>query len=75
MTAYLLWVWPGPKGNSLVAQAGPYLLSLLAGAPFVWSLTRRSGRAVLMVAYFLGGFVLLWLYALAVLCAVRGVCL
>lgn len=75
MTAYLLWIWPRPKGNSVIAQTGPYLLSLLAGAPFLWSLTRRSGRAVLLVAFFVGGFVLLWLYALVLLCAVRGVCL
>lgn len=51
MTAYLLWVWPGPKGNAVIAQTGRYLLSLLAGAPFAWSLTRRSGRAVLLAAF------------------------
>ncbi|HEU4642588.1 MAG TPA: hypothetical protein VFS44_09045 [Gemmatimonadaceae bacterium] len=75
MTAYLLWVWPRPAGNSLVAQTGPYVLSLLTGVPFVLHLTRRSGRAVLLLAFLAVGFVLLWLYALAVLCGVRGVCL
>lgn len=75
MTAYLLWVWPWPEGNSVIAQTGPYVLSLLTGVPFVWSLTRRSGRGVLLLAFLAGGFILLWLYALAVLCGVRGVCL
>jgi hypothetical protein len=75
MTAYLLWVWPRPRGNSVIAQTGPYVLSLLTGLPFVWSLTRRPGRGLLCLAFLAGGFVLLWLYALAVLCGVRGVCL
>jgi RsiW-degrading membrane proteinase PrsW (M82 family) len=75
MTAYLLWVWPRPAGNSVAAQVGPYLLSLLTGAPFVVRLARRAGHWVLLPAFFVGGFILLWLYALAVLCGVRGVCL
>ncbi len=75
MTAYLLWIWPWPRGTSVIAQTGPYVLSLLTGLPFAWSLTGRSGRWVLVLAYLSGGFVFFWLYALVVLCAVRGVCL
>lgn len=75
MTGYLLWIWPRPAGNSVIAQTGPYLLSLLTGVPFVLRLTRRSGRAMILIAFLAGGFVLLWLYALAVLCGVRGKCL
>jgi hypothetical protein len=75
MTAYLLWVWPRPHGNSVIAQTGPYALSLLTGVPFVLSLTRGSARGVFLLAFFAGGFILLWLYALAVLCGVRGMCL
>ena len=75
MTAYLLWVWPRPHGTSVIAQTGPYVLSLLTGLPFAWSLTRRSGRGSFLVTFLTGGFLLLWLYALAVLCGVRGVCL
>jgi hypothetical protein len=29
----------------------------------------------ILLAYLVGGFVLLWLYALTVLCGVRGMCL
>lgn len=75
MTAYLLWVWPRPAGNSLIAQVGPYVLCLLTGVPFVFSLARRARRAWVVVAFLVGGFVLLWIYALAMLCGVRGVCL
>jgi hypothetical protein len=75
ITAYLVWVWPRPRGNSFTAQSAPYLLSLLTGLPFAWSLTRRVGRGVLVLTFLVGGFVLLWLYALVVLCTVRGVCL
>ena len=75
MTAYLVVVWPRPAGNSLAAEVGPYVLSLMTGVPFVLSLTRRSGRVALVLAFLAGGFILLWLYALAVLCGVRGVCL
>ncbi|HSE95756.1 MAG TPA: hypothetical protein VLD61_07670 [Methylomirabilota bacterium] len=75
MTAYLLWVWPRPEGMSVMAQVGPYLVSLLTGAPFVFRLARRSGRGLLLPAFFVGGFILLGIYALAVLCGVRGVCL
>lgn len=75
MTAYLLWLWPRPRGTSVIAQTGPYILSLLTGLPFAWSLARRSGRKAFLLAFLAGGFVLLWLYALVILCGVRGVCL
>ena len=75
MTAYLLWVWPRPHGTSAIAETGPYVLSLLTGLPFAWSLTSRPRRGLLVLAFLVGGFVLLWLYALLVLCSVRGVCL
>ena len=75
MTVYLLWVWPRPHGNSAIVQTAPYALSLLTGVPFVLRLTRRSSRVVFLVAFLAGGFVVLWLYALAVLCGARGVCL
>ena len=75
ITAYLLWVWPWPHGSSVIAQTGPYLLSLLTGLPFAWSLTQQSGRWLILVAFLAGGFILLWLYALAILCGVRNVCL
>jgi hypothetical protein len=75
MTAYLLWIWPRPRGSSLIAQTGPYVLTLLTGLPFVWGLTGRPGRVFFVLAFVVGGFVLLWLYALLVLCAARGVCL
>ena len=75
MTAYLLWVWPRPAGASIVAQTAPYALSLLTGVPFVLLLTRRSGRAWILLLYVAGGFAILWIFALGVLCGVRGVCL
>lgn len=75
MTAYLLWVWPRPNGNSLLAEIGPYVGSLLTGVPFVWGVARRSGRWWLLVLHVIIGFALLWIWALAVLCGVRGVCL
>jgi hypothetical protein len=75
ITAYLLWVWPRPHGSSMIAQLGPYLLSLLTGLPFAWTGARGKGRAWLILAFLGGGFVVLWLYAAAVLCGVRGVCL
>lgn len=75
MTTYLLWIWPRPRGTSVIAEAGPYILSLLTGLPFVWRLTHGSGRKAILPAFLAGGFVLLWLYALLVLCGVRGVCL
>ena len=75
ITAYLLWVWPRPRGTSVVAETGPYVLSLLTGLPFAWSLASRSGHRVLVLAFLAGGFVLMWLYALVVLCTVRSVCL
>ena len=75
ITAYLLWLWPRPHATSLLAEVGPYLLSLLTGLPFAWILSRGPGRAWLLLAFLAGGFVLPWFYALAVLCGVRGVCL
>ena len=75
LTAYLLWLWPRPHTTSLVAELVPYLLSLLTGLPFAWTLSRGPGRPWLLFAFLGGGFVLLWFYALAVLCGVRGVCL
>jgi hypothetical protein len=75
MTAYLLWIWPRPSGASFLAETGPYLLSLLTGVPFAVSLARSRGRVLLVLAYLVVGFVILWVYALAVLCGVRGVCL
>ena len=75
ITIYLLWIWPRPRGTSTLADTAPYVVSLLTGLPFAWSLTKRSGRGVIVVAYLVGGFILLWIYALAVLCGVRGVCL
>lgn len=75
MTLYLLWVWPRPAGSSIVAQMAPYALSLLTGVPFVLLLVRRSGRAWILLLYLAGGFALLWILALVVLCGVRGVCL
>lgn len=75
MTVYLLWVWPRPRGTSLLAEVGPYVVSLVTGVPFAWRLTRRAGRWWLLLAGLVVGFALLWIYAAAVLCGVRGVCL
>lgn len=75
ITAYLLWLWPRPRTASFLAEVGPYLLSLLTGLPFAWVLSRGPGRAWVLLAFLGGGFVLLWFYAVAVLCGVRGVCL
>ena len=75
MTVYLLWIWPRPSGASFLAQTGPYILSLLTGVPFAFSLARGRGRVFLILAYLMVGFVILCVYALAILCGVRGVCL
>lgn len=75
ITAYLLWLWPLPHGTSLLAELAPYLLSLLTGLPFAWILSRGPQRVWLLLAFLGGGFGLLWFYAVAVLCGVRGVCL
>lgn len=75
MTIYLRWAWPRPAGSSFLAQTGPYLLSLLTGSPFVLAFASQGNRVLSLVAYFAVGFVLLWIYALAILCGVRGVCL
>lgn len=75
MTIYLVWLWPRPAGASFLAQTGPYLLSLLTGAPFVFLLARGAARALALLLFFVLGFAVLWIYALAILCGVRGVCL
>lgn len=75
ITAYLLWIWPLPRGISLWAELGPYLLSLAFGLPFAWRLSRGDGRGWIVPVFLVVCFVLLWIYALAVLCAVRNVCL
>jgi hypothetical protein len=75
LTGYLLWLWPRPQGTGFLAEVGPYLASLLLGLPFAVSLARGPGRALVLLAYVVGGFVTLWVYALIVLCGLRGVCL
>jgi hypothetical protein len=75
LTAYLLWVWPRPAGTSLFAQVGPYFISLLTGLPFALGLTRGRHRIALVLAFFLVGFVVMFFYAMAVLCGIRNVCL
>lgn len=74
-TVYLLWIWPRPHGTSLLAQVGPYLLSLATGLPFAWLLSRGPRRVWLVLAFLAGGYAILGIYAIAVLCGVRGVCL
>lgn len=74
-TAYLLWLWPRPAGGSLVAALAPYALSLLAGLPFAVALARPRGRRWPVVAYLVVGFAVLWVYALALLCGVKDICL
>lgn len=74
MTIYLLWLWPRPSGTSLLAETAPYLISLLTGVPFVPAVA-RGRRALSLILYLAVGFVLLWIYALAILCGIRGVCL
>jgi len=74
-SGYLMWVWPRPEGSTLVAQLGPYLVSLLAGMPFA-SLFAWQRRRVWPIAVFLvGGLVVLWIYSVGFLCAVRNACL
>lgn len=75
MSVYLLWIWPRPRGTSALADTIPYALCLLTGLPFAWKLASGSGRVLLVIVYLVSGFGILWIYALAVLCGVRGVCL
>lgn len=75
MTVYLLWIWPRPAGTSFLAQTGPYLLCLLTGAPFAWLLPMTGRRLLTLLVYLGVGFLLFWVYALAILCGVRDVCL
>ena len=75
MAVYLLWIWPRPAGTSFLEQTGPYLLCLAIGAPFA-CLLARSGRCLLtLLIYMIVGFFVFWIYAMAILCGVRGVCL
>jgi hypothetical protein len=75
LTIYLVWVWPWPPGASLPVELAPYLLSLATGPPFAWAIGRATDRARLVVVFLAVGFVLLWVYAAAILCGVRNVCL
>lgn len=75
MTIYLLWIWPRPTGTSFLVETAPYLLSLLAGAPFAFFIAKDGVRLPVLILYLLAGFAFLWIYALAVLCGVRGVCI
>jgi hypothetical protein len=75
LTAYLLWIWPRPGGTSLFAEVGPYFISLLTGLPFALGFARGPLRILLIPAFFAVGFVVLWIYAVIVLCGVRNVCL
>jgi hypothetical protein len=75
LTAYLLWIWPRPSGASLIAEVGPYIISLLTGLPFALGSARGPLRSVFILAFCVVGFVVLWVYAIAVLCGVRNVCL
>lgn len=75
LTAYLLWTWPRPSGTSLFAELGPYVISLLTGLPFALGRARGPLRIVVILAFFAVGFVVLWIYAVIMLCGVRNVCL
>ena len=76
MTVYLLWLWPRPRGASPAAQLAPYVLCHALGLPFVVTATREPARRiVLALLYLVIGLTVLWIYALAMLCGVRGVCL
>lgn len=75
VTVYLLWIWPRPTGTSVFAEVGPYFISLLTGLPFALGVTRGPRRIVLVLAFFVLGFVVLFFYAVAVLCGIRNVCL
>jgi hypothetical protein len=75
LAAYLLWIWPRPTGTSLLAEVGPNIISLLTGLPFALGLTNGPHRIVLVLAFFVVGFVVMFFYAVAVLCGIRNVCL
>lgn len=75
MTVYLLWIWPRPRGSSAFAELAPYLIALIAGLPFAWRSAPAPQRKLVLTLYLVGGITALWLYALLVLCGVRGVCL
>lgn len=74
-TGYLLWIWPRPAGMTVAAQLGPYAASLLAGLPFAAIVASKRKRPWTMIVYLTVGFIVLWLYSVAMLCAVRNVCL
>ncbi len=59
----------------MLAELGPYVLSLLLGLPFAWIIGRDRGRFRIALLYLVVGFVVLWWYAAAVLCVVHEVCL
>lgn len=75
LTAYLLWIWPRPAGTSLFVEVVPYLISLLTGLPFALGLTSGRHRIAPVLAFFVVGFVVMFFYAVAVLCGIRNVCL
>ena len=74
-TAYLLWIWPRPAGDSLAAELWPYVASLLAGMPFAALFAWQRRRAWPLAAFLVGGFVVLWIYSAGFLCAFRNACL
>lgn len=74
ITIYLLWLWPTP-GTSDLAELVPYLVSLLTGFPFFWIVSRGPARRWLVPVYVLAGLTILFVYAIALLCGVRNVCL
>ena len=75
MTVYLLWIWPRPRGSSMVAELAPYLVALLAGLPFAWSFAPPARRWLILTLYVICGLTVLWIYALMILCGVKDVCL
>lgn len=75
LSVYLIWIWPRPREASMLAELGPYALSLLLGLPFAWIIGRDRGRFRIALLYLVVGFVVLWWYAAAVLCVVHEVCL
>ncbi len=76
LTGYLLWIWPAPGSDLFILQLAPYLFTLVCGAPFVWGLASRPlARAMLLIGYFLLGYIVQFVYAALVLCAFRNMCL
>jgi hypothetical protein len=76
LTVYILWIWPRPVSTSFWVEVSPYLISLLTGLPFAIGLGRAIHHTLsVMLAYLGTGFVVLWVYAMVVLCLFRGMCL